>query len=152
MANGPLEEIEHVIQAVPADESNRALLDMKPGDPVLLMRRRTWSRGMIASSARLLHPGARFSLAGRMVPDGLSPRTGAARNGGQNVLTESPYGVDAEVAYTNSCNPEARMHRRTFLAGHGRCGRRCHARRPGAAAGAHRLGHGHLLADRRAGR
>lgn len=66
MANGPLEEIEHVIQAVPADESTRALLEMAPGEPVLLMRRRTWSRGMIASSARLLHPGARFSLAGRM--------------------------------------------------------------------------------------
>ena len=44
----------------------RALLDMATGDPVLLLRRRTWSRGMIASSARLLHPGTRFSLAVRM--------------------------------------------------------------------------------------
>lgn len=66
MAAGPLEEVEHVIQAVAADETTRALLEMAPGDPVLLLRRRTWSRGMIASSARLLHPGARFSLAGRM--------------------------------------------------------------------------------------
>ncbi|MBK8439033.1 MAG: histidine utilization repressor [Rhodobacter sp.] len=66
MAAGPLEEVEHVVQAIPADESNSALLDMKAGDPVLLLRRRTWSRGMIASSARLAHPGARFSLAGRM--------------------------------------------------------------------------------------
>ncbi len=66
MAAGPLEEVEHVIQAVPADEATRALLEMAPGDPVLLLRRRTWSRGMIASSARLLHPGARFSLAGQM--------------------------------------------------------------------------------------
>ncbi len=66
MAAGPLEEVEHVIQAVPADDTTRALLDMATGDPVLLLRRRTWSRGMIASSARLLHPGTRFSLAGRM--------------------------------------------------------------------------------------
>lgn len=66
MAAGPLEEVEHVIQAVAADETTRALLEMAPGDPVLLLRRRTWSRGLIASSARLLHPGARFSLAGRM--------------------------------------------------------------------------------------
>jgi len=66
MANGTLDEVEHVIQAVPAEEATRALLEMAPGDPVLLLRRRTWSRGMIASSARLLHPGARFSLAGRM--------------------------------------------------------------------------------------
>lgn len=40
---------------------------MTPGDPVLLLRRRTWSRGMIATSARLYHPGLRFSMAGRMV-------------------------------------------------------------------------------------
>ena len=66
MAAGPLEEVEHVIQAIPADEATRSLLDMTVGDPVLLLRRRTWSRGMIASSARLLHPGARFSLAGQM--------------------------------------------------------------------------------------
>lgn len=66
MACGPLEEVEHVVQAAPADAQTQALLEMQPHDPVLLMRRRTWSRGMIATSARLLHPGARFSLAGRM--------------------------------------------------------------------------------------
>lgn len=66
MAMGPLEEVEHVIQAIPADEKSRTLLDMQPGDPLLLLRRRTWSRGMIATSALLLHPGSRFSLAGRM--------------------------------------------------------------------------------------
>lgn len=66
MAAGPLEEVEHVIQAVLADVTNSALLDLKVGDPVLLLRRRTWSRGLTATSVRLLHPGARFSLAGRM--------------------------------------------------------------------------------------
>jgi len=67
MAAGPLAEVEHIIQAVPADDRCRDLLDMAPGDPVLLLRRRTWSRGMIATSARLYHPGSRFSMAGRMV-------------------------------------------------------------------------------------
>lgn len=66
MAAGPLEEVEHVIQAIPGDEATRELLEMQPGDPILLLRRRTWSRGLIATSARLLHPGSRFSLAGRM--------------------------------------------------------------------------------------
>jgi len=66
MSMGSLEEVEHVIQAIPADEKSRALLEMQPGEPLLLLRRRTWSRGMIATSARLLHPGSRFSLAGRM--------------------------------------------------------------------------------------
>lgn len=66
MSVGPLEEVEHVIQAVLADEVNCHLLDLAVGDPVLLLRRRTWSRGLTATSARLLHPGARFSLAGHM--------------------------------------------------------------------------------------
>lgn len=67
MAAGQLEEVEHIIQAVPADARCCQLLEMVPGDPVLLMRRRTWSRGMVASSARLYHPGSRFSMAGRLV-------------------------------------------------------------------------------------
>lgn len=66
MTMGALEEVEHVIQAIPADERSCALLEMQLGEPVLLLRRRTWSQGMIATSARLLHPGTRFSLAGRM--------------------------------------------------------------------------------------
>lgn len=66
MAAGPLEEVEHIIQAIPGDETARGLLEMQPGDPILLLRRRTWSRGIIATSVRLLHPGSRFSLAGRM--------------------------------------------------------------------------------------
>lgn len=66
MAAGPLEEVEHVIQAIPAEARVAELLDMEAGAPVLLLRRRTWSRGIIATSVRLLHPGARFSLAGRM--------------------------------------------------------------------------------------
>ncbi|MFT4130404.1 histidine utilization repressor [Labrys sp. (in: a-proteobacteria)] len=66
MAVAPLEEVEHVIQAVLADEFSCKLLEMKQGEPLLLLRRRTWSRGMIATSARFLHPGPRFSLAGRM--------------------------------------------------------------------------------------
>lgn len=66
MAVAPLEEVEHIIQAVLVDEFNCELLEMKQGEPLLLLRRRTWSRGMIASSARFLHPGPRFSLAARM--------------------------------------------------------------------------------------
>ncbi len=66
MAAGALEEVEHIIQAIPADEEVAPLLDLALGEPVLMLRRRTWSRGMIASSVRLLHPGGRFSLAGRM--------------------------------------------------------------------------------------
>lgn len=66
MSCGPLDEVEHVIQAVIADDWNSKLLDINVGEPVLMLRRRTWSSNAIASSARLLHPGDRFSLAGHM--------------------------------------------------------------------------------------
>jgi len=66
MTVGPLEEVEHIVQAIPADRNTCALLDMTEGEPVLLLRRRTWAGGMIATSVRLRHPGTRFSLAGRL--------------------------------------------------------------------------------------
>ncbi|MEA3536515.1 histidine utilization repressor [Rhizobium sp. CC-YZS058] len=66
MSLGPLDEIEHVIQALRGDDAVRDILDMREEDCLLMMRRRTWSRGLVATSAHLLHPGSRFSLAGRL--------------------------------------------------------------------------------------
>lgn len=66
MSIGPLDQVEHVIQAIPADKTAAKLLEMNEGEAVLLVRRRTWSLGMIVTSARLRHPGTRFSLAGRV--------------------------------------------------------------------------------------
>jgi GntR family histidine utilization transcriptional repressor len=66
MRLGPLEAAEHIIQSTTPVERTRELLEMPPGEPVLLLRRRTWSRGVIVTSVRLLHPGTRFSLIGYM--------------------------------------------------------------------------------------
>ena len=63
---GPLTEVEHVVQAIPADTNTGRLLKVSEGDAILLIRRRTWSDNTIATSVRLRHPGARFSLVGRM--------------------------------------------------------------------------------------
>jgi GntR family histidine utilization transcriptional repressor len=68
MSQGPLDEVEHVIQALTPDEPTRALLTMAPGEPVLHVHRRTWSGGRVVSSARLIHPGSRYSLFGRFRP------------------------------------------------------------------------------------
>ncbi len=68
MSQGPLEEVEHVIQALLPDDATRILLAMAPGEPVLHVRRRTWSGGIVVSSARLSHPGTRYSLFGRFQP------------------------------------------------------------------------------------
>jgi GntR family histidine utilization transcriptional repressor len=65
MSLGPLEEVEHVIQALMPDSVTCALLGIPSTEPVLHMRRRTWSRGAVVSTARLVHPGSRYSLFGR---------------------------------------------------------------------------------------
>jgi GntR family histidine utilization transcriptional repressor len=62
---GPLDEVEHIIQSLMTDRPTRALLKIPEGEPVLHVRRRTWSGGSVVSSARLIHPGSSYSLAGR---------------------------------------------------------------------------------------
>jgi GntR family histidine utilization transcriptional repressor len=64
----PLQEAEHVLRAVMPDERTRKLLTMKRDEPCLLMIRRTWTAGQIASVARLYYPGPRYELSGRFRP------------------------------------------------------------------------------------
>src|SRR5580698_1600209 len=64
----PLQEAEHLLRAVMPDERTRKLLDMKREEPCLLMIRRTWTSGRIASVARLYHPGSRYEMSGRFRP------------------------------------------------------------------------------------
>jgi GntR family transcriptional regulator, histidine utilization repressor len=65
MSLGSLDEVEHIIQSLMPDRATRALLKMPEGEPVLHVRRRTWSGGEVVSSARLIHPGFAYSLVGR---------------------------------------------------------------------------------------
>jgi GntR family transcriptional regulator, histidine utilization repressor len=64
----PLQEAEHLLRAVMPDERTRKLLAMKRDEPCLLMIRRTWTAGQIASTARLYYPGSRYELSGRFRP------------------------------------------------------------------------------------
>ena len=64
----PLQEAQHVLRAVMPDDRIRKLLAMKRGEPCLLVLRRTWSGGAIASVARLYHPGSRYEMSGRFRP------------------------------------------------------------------------------------
>ena len=66
----PLQEAEQVVQAVMPDAAMRKSLQMGAGEPCLLVRRRTWSRGRPVSVAWLHHPGTRFELSGRYAPHG----------------------------------------------------------------------------------
>jgi GntR family transcriptional regulator, histidine utilization repressor len=64
----PLQEAEHLLRAVMPDDRTRKLLTMKRDEPCLLMIRRTWTAGRIASVARLYYPGSRYEMSGRFRP------------------------------------------------------------------------------------
>ena len=64
----PLQEAQHLLRAVMPDDRTRKLLAMKRDEPCLLMIRRTWTAGQIASVARLYYPGSRYEMSGRFRP------------------------------------------------------------------------------------
>jgi GntR family histidine utilization transcriptional repressor len=65
LAAAPIEAGEQIVRAEAADARTAGLLRLAPEAPVLTVARRTWSRGQVASAARLIHPGHAFQLAGR---------------------------------------------------------------------------------------
>jgi len=64
----PLQEAEHLLRAEMPDERTRKLLAMKRDEPCLVVIRRTWTAGQIASVARLYYPGCRYEMSGRFRP------------------------------------------------------------------------------------
>jgi GntR family histidine utilization transcriptional repressor len=63
--HAPLTEAEQVVEAVLAAPDEACLLEVPTGSALLMVSRRTVSRGAVASIARLYHPGTRFRLVGR---------------------------------------------------------------------------------------
>ncbi|MFZ5509361.1 MAG: histidine utilization repressor [Pseudomonadota bacterium] len=64
MAAAPLQRVEYRIEACMPDAALRKLLTMDAGEPCLVLHRRTWSRGQVASVANLWHPGGRYQFTG----------------------------------------------------------------------------------------
>ncbi|KQT54891.1 histidine utilization repressor [Aureimonas sp. Leaf454] len=63
-----LTEIEHVVSAIAADEETGHHLDVAPGEPCLLLHRRTWTGPTVATVNRLLYAGSRHCLGSRYKP------------------------------------------------------------------------------------
>lgn len=55
-------EAEHIILAVMPGKTERKLLEMKEGEPCLLLRRRTWVEACGVTWVELYHPGNRYRL------------------------------------------------------------------------------------------
>ena len=79
----PIQEAEHVVEAVLPTPQDQRLLVFGPNEPCLLLNRRTWSFGMVATKTLLLYPGSRYRLGGRFP---VSPMPSAPRGVPANPL------------------------------------------------------------------
>jgi GntR family transcriptional regulator, histidine utilization repressor len=64
----PLQRAEHTVRALVPAPRIRRLLRLEPGEACLLILRRTFSNGRIASVADLFHPGSRYELTATCQP------------------------------------------------------------------------------------
>ncbi len=64
MQAAPLQRAEHTVRAVIPASRIRRMLKLEASDASLLIRRRTWAGGRIATVADLYHPGSRYELTG----------------------------------------------------------------------------------------
>ena len=64
----PLQRAEHTVRALIPERRIRRLLKLKSSEACLLILRRTFSNGRIASVADLYHPGSRYELAATCQP------------------------------------------------------------------------------------
>ena len=64
----PLWEAQYAIEASAPTAKEARLLGIEPADPCLVVVRRTMSRGVTITLARLVHPGSRYQLEGRFSP------------------------------------------------------------------------------------
>lgn len=64
----PVDQVEHVVDAVlpTADQARR--LEMNPEEPRLQLTRRTWSNEVPVTWVRCLHPASRYQLGSRFRP------------------------------------------------------------------------------------
>jgi GntR family histidine utilization transcriptional repressor len=61
----PLQEAQHVLEAILPDKESQRLLKIGAREPCILLLRRTWALGQVATDNRFIYPGSRFRLGGR---------------------------------------------------------------------------------------
>ncbi len=64
MSLGPLQAAEQVFEAARPDAEMARLLKVKPAEPCILLRRRTWSLNLVASVALITAPSSRYRFGG----------------------------------------------------------------------------------------
>ncbi|WP_428776167.1 histidine utilization repressor [Vibrio sp.] len=64
--NCPLSAIEHTVEAIIPSHAVRSSLKLPGDEPCLLLKRRTWSKDNLVSSALLYHPGSKYKLSSKV--------------------------------------------------------------------------------------
>ncbi|MCP3941369.1 MAG: histidine utilization repressor [Desulfobacteraceae bacterium] len=65
LKEAPIQEAEHVIEAVSVNKTIQQYLNIRPEDPCLSLTRRTWSFDRVATYTRIISPGSRYKLTGK---------------------------------------------------------------------------------------
>ena len=60
----PVQEAEHIIEAVNCNSNIQIFLQIQPHEPCISLKRRTWSFNKIASYSVFISPGSRYKLVG----------------------------------------------------------------------------------------
>ena len=64
----PVTEVEHIIETTMPDKKIQGLLEMEPGEPCLVLHRRTWTYSDVATRSVFMYPGKRYQIGGRFKP------------------------------------------------------------------------------------
>jgi len=63
----PVQQAEHIIEAILCSRSVQKYLKIKPTEPCIRLTRRTWSFDMVATFSRIISPGSRYKLMGKFI-------------------------------------------------------------------------------------
>ncbi len=65
LKEAPIQEAEHIIEAVSVNKTIEQYLKIQPGQPCLSLTRRTWSFDRVATYSKIISPGSRYKLKGK---------------------------------------------------------------------------------------
>jgi GntR family histidine utilization transcriptional repressor len=65
LAEAPVDELEHTVEAVLPSPEQQRLLGIAALEPCLALHRRSWGRGKVATAATLTYPASRYALYSR---------------------------------------------------------------------------------------
>jgi GntR family histidine utilization transcriptional repressor len=63
----PVQQAEHIIEAVNCNAKIQEYLMIKPSEPCICLKRRTWSCDMVATYSVIISPGSRYKLVGKFI-------------------------------------------------------------------------------------